>query len=1059
MAAIIGTTGRFGTVMQPSILAGGRTASPFTPIHASHSHTILPFMRDSSTCRDYGSLVREIFNIRDRINTCHEISYEGFSLGNFDRTGEIAIMFLKPTTHTNGNFTKDNTGNILGRLTEAGWFPRAVRIFRGQALPPEVVTANYPDPFYGRGVYGTPIAASGLGTTDIEMIAKPGKKAELQAYLKGVYGDGIDKYLFIHSCDLADGSTPIRQTPVRNVYGKLPLGFITALWAKGYGKPENTPESINLLDNRLSANQKTRIFLVTNKIIGQTLEDMGWNASEKERVKKVLEDLKLSDGFVMCNGFACELLHALGRQDEFIPVFLLQRSKNPNAAGLEKLRKEVIGNTNPSKALPGSIRGDAYLWHLGNRGIKHPIIVPDVVLVNNNICHCSEDKENALREAELWFGKTLFHTLLIGSDYPKPQILDIEQQPVIGDKASAVNAVDYLLTNGLTAFSRKFVPIPDTGPDSATITYRNWMELRRRYMAEEVNMGHHLVDQATLEIPSAKMIPELRTAQSKPRSRKARLIVGMAGQNYRYYDISARESARAKGSERIKGIALSPIELRLNELINDHLSGKNGTTPVLFRIITNNYNNEYVRSHLTGYLKHIGHENMAGLFDLYGGDNVGGQSEQALVKYILDQMVFPSGSLPRMIPQNEDLLTEPIYQREQLKRWSRFYAPAQYFANEEWSAFGILDKASYERARDFLIKKGLAEIIPEEREIGSGKTSNICCWTEPALAMSEKNIATILKRIHNNKIFAAMLSSWRLSKPTALPKIALKDKSMATYLDNVRRSDRGQSYTFAHYLQRTVTDTTKEKGNPGDYCFDRTQNLTCKSPGHMDTLTSYVLHGLREDINGGMNTAFLSCAEDFAFRITNDLIRHIEMTSVPLTFLVNQVRGDSPERPSGGFVFSPKNPETGELDHPRVYELFQFPKGAVPEHENYWHNLFQVGVNLDNLGNFLFGNKFDVFKSGSMPEEEIKETLWEKIYAKIDPVIEVRAVDQGHIWAAQFVYFLGQCTHIDGLSGFLRAPAGTEFPFIQIKRQAQQEDAKTFYGDNRSRYNSSAKIS
>ncbi len=1036
---------------------------------------VLPFMRNSTNVRDFGGLVDTMFSVRDQIRTCCEITYDDFSGDSFDKRPDFAIVILKPTSHINGNFTPKNTTSMINRLGNAGWFPRAVRLFRGQALPQRAVISNYQNPFAGsvadhnndvylrRDPKGQIVRGSGA-------VAAKGKEEDLKRHLASIYGGSVEDLIFLHSFDLLEyRQGPLEFShPMRDLFGKFPIEFITALWKKGYGVDKfekDRRDGINRIPdkgNELAKNPKTRVFLITRKLIDDVLEEMGWETAQKNNVRRTLRDLGLldenrDDAFIISNGFACELLQALNRPDEFVPVFLFQRGRADCSVDYVTLRTNIIGDTNPLRALPGSIRGDAYLWHKGNRGVHHPIIVPDVVEIANNICHCSEDQENSLREFGLWFDRSLFQTLLMGSPYPDEQRYDMEDNSVIGAKAVNFNMVNDLLSGGVKGFADRFVPVRDSGPGSASITYRHWMELRDQYKADMLNIGSHR-DTLGEFVPAVDGKIEALAPHRDHNGAAAvrvRYIAAAGGQNFRYFPLSRSERLRAKFTEVLPEIDRSPIGLKLSEILNAVAAGDEAKLKVLPLYVTNNYNHAIVSDHIRTFLTGID-EGLLRQFHMIlaeadGKDDVVPGNKTDLVNNIADRIVHQSGSLPRVIPQWKDLVDNQLYRMDQLGKWSRYYAPKHYFSRENGNCPPLtgLPKDRFNDLAEKMINAGLIDITPEERSCGKKDSElGLFMWRAEVLLMSDQE-------------FSSKISGFPAADSEVVT-AAWKDIRCRIMGDMPRTPENCQKtepYGFEHYLERAANDITSGKGDPGDYCLDRNNNLTCKSPGHMDAVTSYVVNQMAADLRSGIRSAFVSCAEDFAIDITDDLRTRVEKSQKIFTFLVNKVKSGG-NLPEGGFVLSPVDQTTGLTQWPRLYEKFQFWPQAMDVlrgSKGCYHNLLQVGINLENLGSYLFGACFQGFKSGEMSEEDIKETLWNRLYSRLQPVVEVRAVDQGHIWAAQFVYFLGQVSHIsddngEPISEFLRSPHESGFPFVQIKYPEQSGKALEFYQANETRF-------
>ncbi len=68
---------------------------------------------------------------------------------------------------------------------------------------------------------------------------------------------------------------------------------------------------------------------------------------------------------------------------------------------IEVVRK-IVGSTEPSKALPGTVRGD-FAHHAYEYADKKGIAI-------KNLIHASDSKKNAEKEIELWFKKKELHS-------------------------------------------------------------------------------------------------------------------------------------------------------------------------------------------------------------------------------------------------------------------------------------------------------------------------------------------------------------------------------------------------------------------------------------------------------------------------------------------------------------------------------------------------------------------------------------------------------------------------------------------------------------------------
>ena len=64
--------------------------------------------------------------------------------------------------------------------------------------------------------------------------------------------------------------------------------------------------------------------------------------------------------------------------------------------------RKIVGSTEPSKALPGTIRGD-FAHHAYEYADKKGIAI-------KNLIHASDTKKNAKKEIELWFTKKELHS-------------------------------------------------------------------------------------------------------------------------------------------------------------------------------------------------------------------------------------------------------------------------------------------------------------------------------------------------------------------------------------------------------------------------------------------------------------------------------------------------------------------------------------------------------------------------------------------------------------------------------------------------------------------------
>lgn len=102
--------------------------------------------------------------------------------------------------------------------------------------------------------------------------------------------------------------------------------------------------------------------------------------------------------FFLINPHMPQVLDELAALDARILVFHLQARSNESLSWV-RMRREFCGETDPTRALPGSLRGDAHAGFFPLEGIDGA-----PVCRTNNGVHLSNGALEALRELGVWFG-------------------------------------------------------------------------------------------------------------------------------------------------------------------------------------------------------------------------------------------------------------------------------------------------------------------------------------------------------------------------------------------------------------------------------------------------------------------------------------------------------------------------------------------------------------------------------------------------------------------------------------------------------------------------------
>lgn len=90
-----------------------------------------------------------------------------------------------------------------------------------------------------------------------------------------------------------------------------------------------------------------------------------------------------------------------------VEIFIIEDNKSEDKRSfIDRLREDVIGNTKPSVAKEGTARRIAFDDNLPY--IQFPEINPSKIIngtdyCTDNLIHCSDSSENALREIKIWY--------------------------------------------------------------------------------------------------------------------------------------------------------------------------------------------------------------------------------------------------------------------------------------------------------------------------------------------------------------------------------------------------------------------------------------------------------------------------------------------------------------------------------------------------------------------------------------------------------------------------------------------------------------------------------
>lgn len=271
--------------------------------------------------------------------------------------GQLAVLIIKPSNNIlNANSTDQNVESIIARFEEKEWSLQALKLLEGNESNIERLIAHYPQPFFdGR----------------IEDVASQLTPAEKEKLIE-VWGKEATAYPIYHPLQIAGK-------------GIADYATLAEIWHMGRGNDNKLidighVEGINTISPEKDSNYgKRRLLLVKNNPALPNVQP-----------------------FFMVNGFSAELAVKFSRSGEKIIIMAFGKE---GSYTLEHMRRYAVGATSPYEAEPGSIRYDAL--HNDTYAGDHPITSADVVGIENNIVHLSENDTDSRHELQLWLPEIL----------------------------------------------------------------------------------------------------------------------------------------------------------------------------------------------------------------------------------------------------------------------------------------------------------------------------------------------------------------------------------------------------------------------------------------------------------------------------------------------------------------------------------------------------------------------------------------------------------------------------------------------------------------------------
>ena len=605
------------------------------------------------------------------------------NLGEPRGSASEGIFLLKP----GGTFNNDVLLDVLRRIANFGYTVDGVRVFDGGEIAREKMYHRHHDYAY--------------------RVTKDGKEYFTEAdydRLRKIYDTPEFKEEF---------GSDFKETSIIAAYQLLDYGLneqdIIALWAGGYKSDRFRNGKHNGL-NKIGFNKY--VFPASHP--------------------------KVNSGkvFFLVNGFYMHMTFLTEAQGAKT-IAILMRGKEPYRASWIKMRDEFLGETSPLKALPGSMRRDAFI------GVMN---VTEELEFWKNVAHYSAGPIEAMMEATVWFDipveDTAMGRLLLEKGYTKQELEFFVSDPIDdfeGKETDLFGLTENLEPQEALALLLKMYPPYYSDPDVLpSISYQEFMTLMKAHDEGRLSVATNRVSSDRISLSSRKPVDfsalshEVRDTYSRKGTKVIQngelcqiIMSGGTGGRMIGYDVPERF--------RIRGF-VEPLKMvgRLRSFFE--LKVANALTfgdKIQVRLFTNGLNRNTI-------------------MDFFKGHSWFGAREKDIKPYT-------QGSIPRLNPTRDDIRAEyPDASREEVDAWIR----------ENGGEEGVFRFKSGEKSykppghldvfNSLVLSKELLRLIEQGVEyLHISAESNIGAIIDPALigylAESDKDILAIM--VEKNHIF------------------------------------------------------------------------------------------------------------------------------------------------------------------------------------------------------------------------------------------------------------------------------------------------------------------